>query len=163
MTFDIEVSTEVAERIAEIGRSVIVPKRKLTREECTTPQLRLEYIAQWLEAGGEAREGIAKFCMPRWHARTDCGTTCCIGGAACMFFPFQGMWENGTSNDAAEIVGMDLNAAYRLFFPGSDSCSHGNPCHPAIMASPAWAARCIRKYQREGIVDWEGTRAGEEL
>jgi hypothetical protein len=24
--------------------------------------------------------------------------------------------------------------------------------------TPAWAARCIRKYQREGVVDWKGTR-----
>ena len=71
MTFDTEVSTEVADRIAEIGRSVVVPKR-LTREECTTPELRLEYIAQWLEAGAPARGMVSLgFACPTWFQRLE--------------------------------------------------------------------------------------------
>jgi hypothetical protein len=145
MTLDIEVTSEVSDRIAEIGRSVAVPKR-LTREECTTPELRLEYIAQWLEAGGDERHGVAGFDMGLIYQTKSCGTVCCIGGAALRFF---------SDGDYA-----DLDKARRLlgFGPEGRIFTPRGWLGDSSIFTPAWAARCIRKYQRTGVVDWEGTR-----
>ena len=169
MTFDLEVSTEVAERIAEIGRSVVVPKRPLTREECTTPELRLEYIAQWLEAGAPERHGIAGFWMPDMVSKAEslrkssyykgslaiqsipvCGTVCCVAGTANVW------WGAGASVydsvRAKELLGLSEDNGQIMFFADSYTDIKLRD------VTPTWAARCIRKYQREGVVDWEGTR-----
>ena len=151
MTFDLEVTTEVANALHRIANEV-QPKHPLTREECTTPELRLEYIAQWLEAGGEAREGIFGFSMRDWHKESMCGMTCCIGGSTNVWFGGDiGKQYPANSERAARLLGMDNTTAKTLFYPTPGSGG-------SIIASPAHAARCIRKYQREGVVDWEGTR-----
>ena len=114
-------------------------------EDCTTPELRLEYIAQWLEAGGDARYGINGFDMRWWHnPEAECGTTCCIGGAARTWF-----------GDAYTSLGLSNVAGYELFYP-PDMINVEYVDYRNI--TPAWAARCIRKYQQTGTVDWEGTR-----
>jgi hypothetical protein len=134
---DLEVTHEVADAIESLR-----PSRHLTIEDCTTPELRLEYIAQWLEAGAPHRYGVVGFDMSDVENETNCGTVCCIAGAARMFF--------GKENVAADTIGLKFPHAQMMFIP-----PHWNV---PSRYSPAWAARCIRHYQKTGIVDWEGTR-----
>jgi hypothetical protein len=144
---DIEVSPEVADAIAEIGRKDKGTNeclaKPLTREDCTTPELRLEYIAQWLEAGGEARYEVKGFEMNTWG---HCGTVCCIAGSAEVFF------RDTHLRAAARILGMNYRQANELFW------LQGAPDEYFLEITPVWAARCIRHYQKTGVVDWEGTR-----
>lgn len=143
-----------AAELAAIDVSAYLPPRRLTREECTTPELRLEYIAQWLEAGGDAVQGHPRFHMQAYgtpSARADnaCGTTCCIAGKA--IFAFGDIHKSGCTGQAAEILGLTLFDSFALFGL--------HETHKALhIDDPAHAARCIRKYQRTGIVDWAGTR-----
>lgn len=143
------VSSEVVAAI-EALRPPMQPT-PLRIEDCTTPELRLEYIAQWLEAGGEARHGIAGFNMGLYYQQRSCGTICCIAGAAVQFFDPRGVREIDACipERARDLLGIE--AGNRLFVPIG---WRENP----DQFTPAWAARCIRKYQRTGIVDWEGTR-----
>jgi len=121
-------------------------QRPLTREECTTPELRLEYIAQWLEAGAPHVGDVAGFNMTRFRQESACGTVCCIAGSAIQWW---GQWHPDgmpSGMNGARLIGVSHEAAEKLFFH-----DHHNP-------DPAWAARCIRHYQKTGIVDWEATR-----
>ena len=110
---------------------------------------RLNIIAEWLEAGAPERHGITKFDMGEWNFTTSCGTTCCIGGAAEIFF---GLPTNAPWEVLDEALGLDEETTNDLFFPYEvgDRWS-------AI--TPAWAARCIRKLIETGEVDWVGTQA----
>ena len=148
MTFDLEVSTEVADALHRIANEV-QPKRPLTREECATPELRLEYIAQWLEAGASSCSGVDAFNMLAIADEKDCGTVCCIMGCVQIWFGERRMPDT----KAAGLIGIhDRSVIDELFY-----ALHA---HGVGLGSitPAWAARCIRKYQREGVVDWAGTR-----
>lgn len=150
----VQPTAEVVAAI-EALRPPLQPKR-LTIEECTTPELRLEYIAQWLEAGGDERGIVGGFGMSQWASSFECGSTCCIGGSACSWWGGRDMkwvYELSCSSDAIGILGLDYASGMAMFFP----CGYGK-CNDAIDADPAWAARMIRHYQKTGEVDWNRTR-----
>jgi hypothetical protein len=144
---DLEVTTEVADAIAEIGHR---SDRPLTIEGCTTPELRMEFIALWLEREAPPTGGIDGFRMGSWKDEV-CGTMCCIGGSANFWFGGeQGRRYTANSERAAKILGLPESAAKELFYPTSGT--------GGIIASADHAARCIRNYQKTGVVDWKGTR-----
>lgn len=111
---------------------------------------RLIAIAKWLEAGAKPRDGIAGFSMAEYFAENECGTTCCIAGAALAFFG-DSCQPGMRSYRAAVLLGLDIHQADDLFF-----AAHAKVGLYAIDAP--WAARCIRKLIETGKVDWRGTR-----
>jgi hypothetical protein len=127
------------------------PTAKLSIADCTTPELRLEYVARWLEAGTPRVGNVVGFDMGLFYRQTECGTVCCIAGAALSFFSDIPLMDLEDMADTARCILGLPDDTKRLFVPhGWNTESH--------IFTPAWAARCIRKYQREGVVDWEGTR-----
>jgi hypothetical protein len=131
---------------------------------------RLAAIARWLEAGAPEKKGVTAFDMSMGIVFTDCGTTCCIAGAALSFFGdleevrieyhFGGHRElnwGDISTQACDILGLP-----EVDFRSPDSVSHelfytnGSFMRPQV--TPAWAARVIRKLIKTGVVDWAGCR-----
>jgi len=103
---------------------------------------RLSIIADWLEAGGDNKDGY-KFNMAYWdmgredYTGSACGTAMCIGGAADSFF----------GGDSAESLDLDSTKTYAL-------------CHPLEISMP-WdkitpqaAATVVRHLITFGVVDW---------
>jgi len=131
------------------------PTETLEPKDCTTPELRLEYIARWLEAGAPHVGDLIGFDMRNVSTRTSCGTICCIAGAVNQFFGNPLYKHSDDADDAVELLGMSDYDSDDLFEPENYFLGED---HYGNKYTPAWAARCIRKYQREGIVDWEGTR-----
>lgn len=124
---------------------------------------RLTTIAEWLEAGAPFRDGVDGFDMDYWcDPIAECGTACCIGGAAQQFFAPE-TYDDRFYGDticnyvnwkaSAETLGLSEATAQQLFYPEEFS---EYVEYSAI--TPAWAARCIRKLIEKGEVDWEGTR-----
>lgn len=121
---------------------------------------RLTTIAEWLEAGAPHRDGVGGFDMRTFlNPLNDCGTTCCIAGAAIQFFGDQSAREvlsrgRFVAPTATAILGLSEGSAKSLFF--------GFAINGDIIdlreVTVAWAARCIRKLIATGVVDWEGTR-----
>ena len=111
---------------------------------------RLNIIAEWLEAGAPHKDGIDGFNMEDWHKEDECGTTCCIAGAAIQFFETDSD-PNTPLQTAARLIGLDSRDASELFYATDVD-------DPLENISAAWAARCIRKLIATGEVDWEGTR-----
>jgi len=109
---------------------------------------RLSIIADWLEAGGDNKDGYG-FNMDHWIAEGSvdytggkCGTAMCIGGAANTFF----------GGLKAESLGLGLS---------SDIGSVADQlCYPCDIATP-WdkitpqaAATVVRHLITFGVVDW---------
>lgn len=145
-------------------------KVKLLRmKDCTTPELRLEYLARWLERGGEARYNVAEFDMAVTiqpiEARQSCGAACCIMGAACLFWGPAGvdadnplLYLGYESEDARNLLGLSHEQRNDLFYAGLNA-EEGDEDYVSLEEiTPAWAARCIRKFMAEGVVDWIGTQ-----
>lgn len=120
---------------------------------------RLGAIARWLEAGAPEKKGVAGFDMAEFGR---CGTACCIAGTARQWWaPKDERGLHDTDIVGAEVLGMgedadrlrlkDDSRADALFFPRVDVLNR---------ATPAWAARCIRKLIKTGEVDWQGTEKG---
>lgn len=106
---------------------------------------RLTQIAEWLEAGAPHRGGVAGFDMRYVTSTTDCGTVCCIAGAANAFFDA----HLGMSVNAARRLGINRMQSLELFMPDGYTLEG--------KYSAAHAARCIRKLIATGEVDWHGT------
>ncbi len=112
---------------------------------------RLTEIAEWLDQGAPERvvEGgvIHGFDMDHFLDKAaDCGTTCCIAGAAIAFnegFHAASSWNADSS--AQKILGLTNSQAMDLFFDGYDS----TPQHAAVV---------IRHLIATGTVDWNATR-----
>jgi len=107
---------------------------------------RLAEIAEWLETGAPEKNGVA-FDMRRFKLATDCGTTCCIGGAAVQFFGNK--YTPFSSSGAASMLVINDETAKDLFYPEESYYTS---------ITPDLAARCIRKLITTEQVDWEGTR-----
>ena len=108
---------------------------------------RLGVIARWLEAGAPHKNGVHGFSMRELFQAGDCGTTCCISGAAHEFWPDD---EGPTPYFGQAQLGLTFEQAVRLFEPEGFSTGKYD--------SPAWGARVIRKLIATGEVDWAGTR-----
>jgi hypothetical protein len=114
---------------------------------------RLTTIVEWLEAGAPGRDGVAGFDMSEVSKETDCGTVCCICGAAVHWWgstPAPEDYDGDVSMIGQFTLGLDFKNADALFAPPGfiDSGKY----------TTAHAARCIRKLIATGAVDWEGTR-----
>jgi hypothetical protein len=134
---------------------------------------RLVYIAEWLEAGAPTQGKVKGFNM-RFGVSAEagdtpqCGTTCCIAGAATQFFNDEDGWfvtkafdfdsEYKETNEApwdvvqreaTHILGLDHFDALCLFQPerlfGGELSDYNDPLR---------AARVIRNFIATGIVDW---------
>ena len=108
---------------------------------------RLSIIADWLEAGGDNKDGYG-FNMAYWdngqedYTGSACDTAMCIGGAADTFF--------GDYN--AESLGL------------GSAMKHGTKadllCHPSYIdilwddITPQAAAKVVRHLITFGVVDW---------
>lgn len=116
---------------------------------------RLNIIAEWLEAGAPHKDGVDGFDMRDFiNEYAECGTTCCIAGAAIQFF---GGGDGGMPEDkATALLDLDCTTASNLFYGGIMTVD-GQVDLEDI--TPAWAARCIRKLIATGEVDWVGTQA----
>lgn len=136
---------------------------------------RLDQIACWLEAGGDGqrrfdmRIGLELDKRPNWfRSPDDCGTTCCIAGAAVSMFAERIPWNKdrrvhpggfhifagGVSWDyvgpcARDLLGLSNEQAEAIFCP--PNFRSGN-------IDAAWAARCIRHFMATGEIDWAGTK-----
>jgi len=149
--FELETLSSVQGEVDALLRK-FQPTETLSPKDCTTPELRLEYIARWLEDGAPHIGNVAGFDMTDLLQVTSCGTVCCIAGAANQFFNAK---DAGDAYEAMDLLGLSDSDSDDLFEP--ESYWRGKD-YSDNEYTPAWAARCIRKYQRTGIVDWEGTR-----
>lgn len=114
---------------------------------------RLTTIAEWLEAKAPARNGVVRFNMQHFDARTECGAVCCIAGAAVHFFhpDWIHLFHEQIFGNAAALLELDSDTADTLFF--------AMPVRVQLGEIPTdWAARCVRKLIATGQVDWYGTR-----
>lgn len=155
---------------------------------------RLEYLANWLAAGAGQLAGVVGFNLARGihlmessvEGVPECGTTCCIAGAACEFFdaPFVQMnmfdepvyWAevrgirprarclrqvdfDKVKARAMELLGIDGVTADELFYAFEYLDVHYSSIHSDARSKikADHAARCIRKYIATGKVDWLGT------
>jgi len=109
---------------------------------------RLSIIADWLEAGGDNKDGYG-FNMEHWltegvtdYTGSKCGTAMCIGGAADTLF----------GGHMAESLG--LGSAYE------EGTKADQLCHPRdigilwYMITPQAAATVVRHLITFGVVDW---------
>lgn len=108
---------------------------------------RLTEIRDWLLEGAPERGVVKRFDMMHWSTPTKCGTVCCIGGTASLWY------GEGRENDvesAGGLLGLNSSQSMRLFYAqsGVDLDS----------ITPAHAARCITKLLETGVVDWIGTQ-----
>lgn len=136
---------------------------------------RLDIIARWLEAGGEANGIPLRFDMREiflggYDAETNtskasCGTACCIAGAALTKWgpgyylcgDLGGGWGGAT-----DLLDLTEHQADLLFAPSD----YAVPCEASTNAWPcdhkdidaAWAARTIRHLIATGEVRWDITR-----
>ena len=136
---------------------------------------RLDQIACWLEAGGDGqrrfdmRVGLELDKKPNWfRSPDDCGTTCCIAGAAVSMFAERISWSKRRHREvntgllfaarvdwpqvrcrARDLLGLSAAQAEELFLP--DGYRTGK-------IDAAWAARCIRHFMATGEIDWAGTK-----
>ncbi|MBS7457714.1 hypothetical protein [Coralloluteibacterium stylophorae] len=150
---------------------------------------RLDTLARWLEDGAkheritfDMTKGIAIKTTELFDPEkpTECGSSCCIAGAAVQFFgdlsdldPYmvarrleeerrygddaeeevQFRWGD-IMDDAAELLGLTPGQARALFEPGM------HPIWPYTYEEyndPAWAARTIRHLMATGEVSWAAT------
>lgn len=158
----------------------------------STPNIpRLTRLAEWLEAGAmhetmtfDINTGITiKASTYNRDEPTECGTSCCIAGAAVQFFD-KGGYDDMVRNfpvdpeypddhdenslswtkifaNARDLLGLTTDQAALLFVPDND------PEKPSIFAwsdelekynDPAWAARTIRHFIATGEMDWEAVK-----
>lgn len=147
---------------------------------------KLEQIAKWLEAGAPHRGNIVGFNMeyfrtlqvlstdnvaswrrgdslrPGETVPADCGTVCCIAGAAIQFNEDSKSPKNVDPIDnfatAKQLLGLSYWQASALFY-GEVQDEDGDTVSAVRLdrITPAWAARCIRKLIETGEVDWLGT------
>jgi hypothetical protein len=141
---------------------------------------RLTKLAEWLEGGAlhqtiifDMSKGVS-FTEVIPHdpqASIECGTSCCIAGAAVQMFNdlpalFLGQEERGylsnygreiewrvVGQEARELLELSVDQAERLFEP---HLHHDHTIY--YFNDPAWAARVIRHLIATGNVDWNGTR-----
>jgi hypothetical protein len=107
-----------------------------------------ERILAWLEAGApEVRDaGIAGFNMAAVGAYTDCGTVCCIAGAALQFSGEDAVC--GAMNDAADLLGIGHGKHWlrdRMFLGGELELED---------ITPAMAAEMFRGWIETGKIEW---------
>lgn len=132
--------------------------RPVTTE--TPERLRLIEIAEWLESGC-AYKGMGGFDMRSYmDPYAECGTTCCIAGAALAFNrgARRVFAEDGDPVDqAGAILGLNFNEARALFH--AFNCPRGSQYntsqwHEFSEITPDWAARTIRHFLATGDVNW---------
>lgn len=130
----------------------------------------LNRIAVWLEAGAPhetAPNGIGfnmvvayEDSYEAWrdgkYDTEDCGSACCIAGAAIQFAGLSVPHQSDQSDQlgpvyqkAAELLGLSMNEAIDLFFPDEDQFGG---CWVGI--TPQDAAKVIRHLQATGRTDW---------
>lgn len=120
---------------------------------------RLNVLAEWLEAGAPEAKGVDAFDIRVWNVERECGTVCCLAGAAVQWWgdptnrPEEfGIFERGDQyiTQGAEILGLSRQNANKLFtgFPGAHSGLNASPI------SPKCAARVVRHLIKTGKVDW---------
>jgi len=109
---------------------------------------RLSIIADWLEAGGDNKDGYG-FNMDQWLAEgsvdytgSKCGTAMCIGGAADTFF----------GEKDAESLG--LGSAFDCETKANQLCNPINTATPWDKITPQAAATVVRHLITFGVVDW---------
>lgn len=118
---------------------------------------RLDIIAKWLEDGAQHVDNHG-FNMNTWYAGgehdykgNECGTAMCIGGAAEQFFSEYQTTSNSTKvevKSGSEILGLDYDTAYDLFYPDSYLFESYDDITPFM------AAVVIRHLIATGEVDW---------
>lgn len=117
---------------------------------------KLTEIAEWLEAGAPERNGVVEFDMRHFiepNVHRLCGTTCCIAGAALQF---EAAEPYADTDEVFERLFMTVGEAARYVLDLTNKQAEWL-FHGRLGASPAWAARCIRKLIATGKVDWAGT------
>lgn len=107
---------------------------------------RLTIIAEWLENGAPPRDGVSGFDMSSFFQVNECGTVCCIAGAACMFFGAK--WCDNACAEAADLldINIDIDGMENLFYPITD--------RHLDSITPNHAAQVIRHLIKTGKVDW---------
>lgn len=114
---------------------------------------RLTVIAEWLEAGAKPRRFVkGGFNMSWFFGENNCGTTCCIGGAAQAFFGLRLPKFLAENRDPQKILGLTDMQADELFYELTWVQRN------TFEQERAHAARCIRNLIATGKVDWKGTR-----
>jgi hypothetical protein len=124
---------------------------------------RLDEIASWLEDGAPHRGKVHAFTMSAFIdiIDNDCGTACCIAGAAVQFHRKSMKKRQYEPTDtgvrfyrrAKQLLDLDETTADNLFIME-------NTDYHLNQVTPAWAARCIRNLIETGEVDWDSTREG---
>lgn len=127
----------------------------------------LEEIRDWLRAGTPEKSGITGLDMRTFVSRDlthDCGTTCCIAGAAIQFDRVRKglpICKTGIdlandssgytiSDNARKILGISPEKAEILFF--------GDTLISLYDITPEWAANCIDHFLETGEVNWLVTK-----
>lgn len=111
---------------------------------------RLNAIAEWLEAGAPHKNGVVGLDMSVFSRSTECGSVCCISGAADQFF-------GGEYGESLELNDGQWHALCAPYDPGVDEYNdETDEFRKGITLGNA--ARCIRKLIATGEVDWEGIR-----
>jgi hypothetical protein len=138
---------------------------------------RLTKIAEWLEGGGKPNGVPATFDMSSWlmkyghDEKNECGTACCIAGAAVLKF--------GSPHDMARVdeysasadgIGMrllelteedsDMLFCPDSYWPGMEEGEKEPDGWPERNegVDAAWAARTIRRLIATGEVRWDLTK-----
>lgn len=117
---------------------------------------RLEEVAQWLEAGAPERRFNMSRLLDEKTSSADknwCGTECCIAGyVVTRYIPFKVNFDT-IEEDAAELLGLDLNTSDDLFYPkilGSYSWDGGWED-----ITPTQAAKAVRNVMEHNNPFWQ--------
>lgn len=123
----------------------------------STPRERLDYMIDYLEKLDPLRfdmstvwsqhEEIYDFPdteSPMPELEADCGSAGCILGWCRVLFGFE-------KRDAGDQLGMTEDEAAEAFFPNGDAI---------VCRDPKAAARMLRIYRDEGMVDWDRALKG---
>lgn len=127
----------------------------------------IEELLSWLRDPNPNPNPNLQFDMSSWQVETDCGTSCCLAGAAVQFadpdFAAEQLrYEDGvderldskTPERAAELLGLDARTAQLLFMPWDEQGLNYDSFALLYDLSPKGAIHALTTLRDTGTPQW---------